>query len=65
MPTNRDPDDPTRAERTPFNIRADFRETDHSFRKRMDSMLPAHLADRVQKIITARFEENESEREAV
>lgn len=65
MPNNRDPDDPTRAERTPFNIRADFRESDHSFRKQLGTMLPSHLADRVQKIISSRFDDAEGEREAV
>lgn len=65
MPSNRDPDDPTRAERTPFNIRADYRETDRFLRDRLGSMLPSHLADRVQKVISSRFNDADSEREAI
>ena len=65
MATNRDPDDPTRAERTPFNIRADYRETDRSMRERLGAMLPSHLADRVKKVISSRFDDVDGEREAI
>ncbi len=64
MPTNRDPDDPTKAERTPFNIRADYRETDRCFRTRLDAMIPTHLSDRVKSIIASRFNMPEGEEDA-
>jgi hypothetical protein len=65
MPSNRDPDDPTRSERTPFNIQADFRETDRSFRVKLGAMLPNELSDRVNEIISSRFPDAEKEQEAI
>ncbi|MGC9326825.1 MAG: hypothetical protein ACP5I1_04255 [Candidatus Hinthialibacter sp.] len=64
MAKNHDPNDPTRSERTQFNIRADFRETDQNFRKRLESMLSEELAKRVDKVIEARFEE-EKKKDAI
>jgi hypothetical protein len=44
-------DDEKNCEKTPYNTKADFREIDHTFRQRLDRMIPGHLAERIQKIM--------------
>ena len=50
-------DDQSRTERTPFNIQADFTEVDHSFRKRLNSLVPSQLSERIQEILSKKHEE--------
>ena len=64
MAKNRDPNDPTRSERTIYNIRADYRKTDQNFRERLGSMLSEELSQRVDKVIEARFKD-QKKKEAV
>ncbi|MBN2325765.1 MAG: hypothetical protein JXR73_01335 [Candidatus Omnitrophica bacterium] len=64
MAKNRDPNDPTRSERTIYNIRADYRKTDQNFRERLGSMLSEELSHRVDKVIEARFKD-QKKKEAV
>lgn len=41
-------------DRTPYNERADFRETEAAFRSRLESLVPDELAERIQSIIHRR-----------
>jgi hypothetical protein len=61
MPGNKNVDEQTKSERTPYNIRADFGEKDQSFRKRLDSLVPPHLAERVAEMLSKRLESDENE----
>jgi len=53
-------DDNSRVEPTPFNIRADFREVDRSFRERLETLVPSHLSKRVEEIINKRLKEKKN-----
>ncbi|MFB3787242.1 MAG: hypothetical protein ACE15F_12830 [bacterium] len=57
MSSYRDPDSLPRSERTPFNIRADYREADLRFRQRLEALVPGELSDRVRDVIASRFDE--------
>ncbi len=57
MSSYRDPDSLPRSERTPYNIRADYHETDLRFRQRLEALVPGGLSDRVREVIANRFAE--------
>ncbi|MGI6457294.1 MAG: hypothetical protein ACOX5R_16990 [bacterium] len=63
MPGSELRDDDQFTEKALTNTRADFREMDYIFRKKLDSMIPSPIAERVQEILRKRFtkEENPSE----
>jgi len=69
MPGKRISDENNRSDRDPLNERADFKEIDHDFRKRLDNMIPDHLAERIQEIMERRLREyrqnNSDESEAM
>lgn len=57
-------DENNRSDRDPLSNQADYREEDFSFRKRLDSMVPDHLAERIQAIMERRkieFENGEDD----
>jgi len=62
MSVQRNKEDAARVERTPFNIKADYRDIDLSFRVRLDAMVPAPLAMRIQSLTRNRAR-NEAEEE--
>ena len=59
-------DDLSRAERTPYNIRVDYRQSDVTFRERLGSLVPEELALRVEEVRRKRlmqeYEFNDFER---
>ena len=50
-------DDQAPMDRTPYNERADFRETEAAFRSRLESLVPNDLAERIQNILHRREQE--------
>ena len=51
-------DEESRMDKTPFNIKADYKEVEHHFRNRLDSLLPPHLAERIHKVLSKRLNPN-------
>lgn len=47
-------DGPDGMEKTPFNRKADYRETDHAFRERLESLVPADIAERIARVMKKR-----------
>lgn len=65
MNAMRNRDDEDRVDRSPFNIQADYRETDFVFRKKLGGLVPKHLAERVQKVLERRLKDMDDNSEAV
>jgi hypothetical protein len=63
MPGNRFSDD-VKSDRTPFNLKADYTEVDHGFRKRLERMVPNDLSERINRVLARRMEE-EPEKDAI
>ncbi len=49
------------ADRTPYNIQADYKEVDVRLRKRLGSLVPEELAQRIQQKLMERLEREQSE----
>lgn len=54
-------DEHTLSEQTIYNIRADFRESDYDFRKRMNLLVPSDMAMRIEQILTRRLKEKDKD----
>ncbi|MEW6239012.1 MAG: hypothetical protein AB1656_26830 [Candidatus Omnitrophota bacterium] len=66
MSIQRNKDDSARLERTPYNSKADYRDIDLSFRNRLDAMVPAPLAMRIQSLLRSQLRnEAEEEKDAI
>lgn len=53
-------------ERTPYNIRADYRDVEQAFRDRLNAMVPPDMVKHVRELLITRLEDNdENEDEAM
>ena len=62
MANNKSTDDVVR---TPYNIRADYREVDSDFRERLDALVPEDLASRIKEIRLKRLTQEPMDGEEV
>jgi len=57
--------DSDRMDKTPYNIKADYHETEHSFRERLDSLIPAEMSERISQVLEKRFRKKMNNDQAV